>query len=106
MCAGSANCPTMNSVKSFAEVMASVGSMPHAGSMPAMISALARAMFSRVLRCMRWLTPTLVMAASTGRAARVIRSICPRPSMPISSTSASVSAGALSSVRGMPMRLL
>ena len=74
--------------------------------MPQTISALARAMFSRLPSMPICEVPTFVMTAMSGRAQRDRRSIWPRPSMPISTTRASVSRGAESTVRGRPMRLL
>ena len=64
------------------------------GRMPQTISALARAMFSRLPSMPICEVPTFVMTAMSGRAQRDRRSIWPRPSMPISTTRASVSRGA------------
>ena len=74
--------------------------------MPARTSALARAMFWREPRLPMWLVPTLVMTATLGRAARLMRVSSPAWFMPISTTRSWASSGAAKMVRGTPMRLL
>ena len=72
----------------------------------ATISPLARAMFSRLPKRPMWLVPTLVIAATRGRAAAARRSISWGWFMPISTTRTCASSGASSRVMGTPMRLL
>ena len=104
----------MNGVKSSSPESTSTGAVSGTpaseplgtGLMPETISALARAMFSRLPSIPICEVPTLVITASEGSAHAARRSISPRAFMPISSTSTCVSRGALKIESGKPIRLL
>ena len=96
----------MKGVKSPELVSARVRGSPPRSRMPETISALARAMFSRLPSRPMWLVPTLVIAASAGWHAAARRSISWAWFMPSSQTTTSASSGVESTVRGPPMRLL
>ena len=85
--------------------MTQLGYSPAApvGGRASTISALARAMLARLPSRPMWATPTLVMTPMCGRAMAAIRAISPAAFMPISTTRASVSRGADSTVSGAPI---
>ena len=76
------------------------------GGNASMSSPLARATPSSPPTSSVCASPTLVTTPIDGRAMRQRSAICPNPRIPISSTSARVSAGALTMVTGRPCSLL
>ena len=62
-------------------------------------------MFSRLPSSSIWLSPTLVMSPQSGRTNLHSSAIWPKPRMPISTTTTSVSGSAARSVRGTPSSL-
>ena len=69
-------------------------------------SRLAATTAARDPSSLVWERPTVVTTPMVGRATAQSREICPGPREPISTTSASVPAGAHSSVIGTPISLL
>src|SRR3954469_19618685 len=76
------------------------------GRRPATSSALAAAIASIDPMSSRCTGATAVMRPTSGSAMAVSSAICPGPRIPISSTSASVPAGASSTVMGSPISVL
>ena len=68
-------------------------------------SAFARAMFSLLPSSSIWLTPTLVTMPQSGFTNEQSPSIWPRPRIPISTMTMSISAWAASNVLGTPSSL-